>query len=406
MTWDHDRRVVLASLAGLALAPLGGCANQAAAVSYRERADRMRADLKRLASYAQASVPGFQVACILDGEIAWTEGLGVRNTAGDPVTADTVFDLASLTKTLFGTAVLRLVERGVLDLDRPLVDYGSNAAPNMSEQAKRVTARQVLSHQTGLPNWRPFEPGSPVSFLRDPGTGFTYSGEGFFWLQQVVEEITGAPLPRLVEREVLEPAGMVRSAVVFKKQFSDNYAQGFRRLGEASVDSWNKRNADRVRERLEGRDASLEDLMTEESWMLASLDAATDAPRPSPDLAPANAAASLQGPAVDYARLLSVYMEGGAASGMLRRQTVAEALEPVTPINDHISYGLGWRLEDTAKGRSFWHSGYNDGFHSFALGDPEGRYGVVVLTNSDRGNRLRWPVVYSGTGHGEAAIVS
>ncbi len=72
----------------------------------------------------------------------------------------------------------------------------------------------------------------------------------------------------------------------------------------------------------------------------------------------------------------------------------------------NVGYGLGWRLEQTVDGRAFWHSGYNDGFHSFALADPDGRFGVVVLTNSDEGHALRWPVVHGATGRGSAAILA
>src|SRR5688572_21608945 len=90
------------------------------ASSYRERLDALRERLPRLADYAADTIPGFQVACVLDGEVAWTEGYGVRaQGSGAPVDPATVFDLGSLTKPVFAAAVLRLRDRGMIDLDAP-----------------------------------------------------------------------------------------------------------------------------------------------------------------------------------------------------------------------------------------------------------------------------------------------
>ncbi len=110
--------------------------------------------------------------------------------------------------------------------------------------------------------------------------------------------------------------------------------------------------------------------------------------------------------AADYARFLTAFVTGAHARSLLGAPTVKEMLSKQTAINRHTAYGLGWRLEQTHEGTVFWHSGYNDGFHSFALGDPAARSGVVVVTNSDRGDWLRWPVVNGATGRGEAAILS
>jgi len=116
-------------------------------------------------------------------------------------------------------------------------------------------------------------------------------------------------------------------------------------------------------------------------------------------------AGSLQATAADYARFMTAFMADRARS-LLSASTVAEMLPPQTAISPYTAYGLGWRIEQTPAGKAFWHSGYNDGFHSYALGDPAGRFGVVILTNSDRGDRLRWPIVHGATGYGNAAMLS
>lgn len=370
------------------------------------RIEVLREYLPELADYAAESIPGFQVACVLDGEVTWSEGYGLcAQNSGRPVDQNTVFDLGSLTKPLFTAAVMRLRDRGILDLDAPLISYFDYPDVHGQDAASKVTARHVLSHTTGLPNWRPFPAGSPLEFQAAPGARFGYSGEGFFWLQRSVEEITGIPAARLVRQEILDPLGLDRSSLVFEPRFEANYAQGHRKQGEPGVDSYNKQNAERVRRALRLEQGDLQDVSYAEGRRALIADDPALAPGPSPVLYPTNTAGSLQATAADYARFMAIFMADRARS-LLSAPTVAEMLAPQTVVSAYTAYGLGWRIEQTPAGKAFWHSGYNDGFHSFALGDPAGRFGVVVLTNSDRGDRLRWPVVHSATGHGSAAILS
>ena len=105
---------------------------------------------------------------------------------------ETVFEAASLGKPVFAYAVLRLVDAGVIDLDRPLFDYLPIPDAN-NPRMKRVTARHVLSHTTGLPNWRQ-QPVRARARHRTGQASFSYSGEGYFYLQRVVEALTRAAL--------------------------------------------------------------------------------------------------------------------------------------------------------------------------------------------------------------------
>lgn len=373
---------------------------------YSARLDELRERLPEVAEYAAETIPGFQVACILDGEVTWSKGYGTcAKGSGHPVDADTVFDLGSLTKPLFTAAVMRLRDRRMLDLDAPLISYFDYPDVRGQDSASKVTARHVLSHTTGLPNWRPFTAGAPLKFLAAPGNKFGYSGEGFFWLQRVVEEITGVPAARLVRQEVLDPLRLARSSLVFESRFESNYAQGHRKIDEPAVDSFNKQSADRARRALRLEQGDLQDVSYAEARRALIADNPALAAGPSPVLYPTNVAGALQATASDYARFMTAFMAHNARS-LLSAATAAEMLTPQSVINRYTSYGLGWRVEQTRAGKVFWHSGYNDGFHSFALGDPAGRFGVVVLTNSDRGDQLRWPVVHGATGFGSAAILS
>jgi len=161
-------------------------------------------DLPRIMELA--SVPGLAMAGVEGGAVSWTRSSGVLNaTTRMPVQDDSVFPAASLGKPVFGYVVLRLVDEGKLDLDRPLAGYLRPDDLPADPNSDRVTARHVLSHTTGYRNWRGR---ADTRFVPDaaPGTRFGYSGEGFFWLERVVETITGRGVDRVM-RDYLLRAG-------------------------------------------------------------------------------------------------------------------------------------------------------------------------------------------------------
>ena len=154
-------------------------------------------------------VPGIAVARLERGRVTWTEGFGVC-TDGAAVTAGTVFAVASLSKPPFAYLVLRLCERGVLDLDAPLAEvvarpYDAYGLDPETPELKEITARQVLCHTSGMGNWEGDDIGR-ISFR--PGSRWHYSGEGYVYLQAAVELVMGSRLDQLAEEEVFEPLGM------------------------------------------------------------------------------------------------------------------------------------------------------------------------------------------------------
>lgn len=93
-----------------------------------------------------------------------------------PVNSNTVFEIASVSKTVFAYAVMKLCENGILELDTPLIQYADIGFLDNDPRLKLVTARHILSHRSGLQNWRSQDETLKLYFY--PGTDFLYSGEG------------------------------------------------------------------------------------------------------------------------------------------------------------------------------------------------------------------------------------
>jgi CubicO group peptidase (beta-lactamase class C family) len=186
-------------------------------------AARLAADLPGLMD--EAVVAGAQVALVHEGALGWRAAFGVANArTGVPVTDTSVFEAASLTKPLFAYAVLTLADEGRLDLDTPLTTYLPGRYDlESNDLLKLVTARHVLSHRTGFPNWRPG--GQPLIHFA-PGERFSYSGEGFVYLAAAVERITGETIEAFVRRRVFEPLGMTSSSLVWQGRYESLKVHG------------------------------------------------------------------------------------------------------------------------------------------------------------------------------------
>jgi CubicO group peptidase (beta-lactamase class C family) len=272
-------------------------------------------------------VPGVAAGVADDAGETQIVTAGSRGAGQGAVDADTLFVAASLTKPVFATGVLTLVDAGVLDLDRPLSEYVAEPYLPADGRAATITARMVLSHTTGFPNWREDGP----LFLRwPPGTRWGYSGEGYAYLQEVVEHVTGAPLDHFLADAVLRPLGMDSSTMVRRPGDDVRLAAGHDRRG-----------ARQPRSRSMGRKA---------------------------------AAGGLYTTAPDYLRFL--------VHSLSDRHRL---FEPQVRIDDELSWGLGWGVEESAGGRAVWQWGSDPGYKNFVIGLPGDGRGVVVLTNGDRG---------------------
>ncbi len=157
-------------------------------------------------------IPGVSLAIIKDGKVLYHKTYGVTNTmTGQKVNDSTLFEAASVTKPVFAFAVERLAERGVIDLDRPLYEYLPYPDIAYDDRYKLMTARHVLTHRTGFPNWRTMNPDGKLDLKFTPGTAYNYSGEGFEYLKKVIEKITGKKVEQVLQEEVIGPVGLAHT---------------------------------------------------------------------------------------------------------------------------------------------------------------------------------------------------
>ena len=156
--------------------------------------------------------------------------------------ASTIFQVASISKAVFSYVVMRLVDKGVIDLDKPLYEYlggeveerfrdaipdDATASAQNEEWAKLVTARMVLTHGSGLVNEAKKRGMTKLIFQHKPDTKFLYSGEGMYYLQRVLEHITGKNLNKLAEQEVFIPLGMTSSSYKWRAEYEGKHSYGY-----------------------------------------------------------------------------------------------------------------------------------------------------------------------------------
>jgi len=192
-----------------------------------EPVDDIVADLEEFipTRMEQEGIPGVAVALIRNGEVAWVEGFGVANIfTGEPVTADTVFEVASISKVVTAYTAMRLVDQGLLSLDEPVSTYLSEPWLPPSEYGEQITLRQLASHSSGLSGRQlPLD----KSILFKPGSDFQYSGVGALYMQELIEQVTGQPLDEVANAMVFEPLGMISSDFVNRVEIMPRMANGY-----------------------------------------------------------------------------------------------------------------------------------------------------------------------------------
>lgn len=151
-------------------------------------------------------------AIISDGEVVWTGYYG-EQASGVPATEQTMFNVASIAKTVTAELILRLVDAGEIDLDEPMAPYWVDPDIADDPRHKLLTPRIALNHTTGFKNWRFMEPDFTLRIHTDPGTSYSYSGEGMDYVARFAEKKLDAPFQTLVQERVLDPMGLENTSM-------------------------------------------------------------------------------------------------------------------------------------------------------------------------------------------------
>lgn len=322
----------------------------------------------RVRGYLEAfATPGAAVALIENGRIVLERGYGRADAEGAvPVTPATGFNVGSISKTFTAWGVMRLVERGAIELDAPVSRYLTRWSFPASEfDVDAVTVRRLLSHTAGLslpgyPGWGPDDSlpsleaslsgatngSGDVRLVYEPGTDWRYSGGGYTVLQLVIEEVTGRPFDDYMRDEVLRPLGLTYSDFTIGPEVRARSSLAFDELGD---------------------------------------------PTPSPRFT-ARAAAGLHTTVHELALFALAAIEGADGAppgrGLLSPETVALMTTPVEASGG--TYGLGytvWALD--GGGTAIGHDGANRGWHAGFEVIPETGDGLVVVTNGSNGLAVR-----------------
>lgn len=155
----------------------------------------------------ETRVPGAAVAVLEGGRVTAQRAFGVNN-ANVPLTRDALWNVASLTKPVVALTALRLVDAGALALDASLDPYWVDPDLQRDARHSQLTARLILTHRTGFPNWRWQLPGERLAFVSAPGTKLGYSGEGFEYLRRSLEALSARTIQQLSDSLVFAPLGM------------------------------------------------------------------------------------------------------------------------------------------------------------------------------------------------------
>ena len=313
-----------------------------------------------------AEVPGAAIAIINGNRVVYEKAYGYRDTEKKlPLKTDTVMPGASLTKVVFAYMVMQLVQEGRLDLDRPVYLYLPKPLPEYDNYAdlkdepryKQITARMLLDHTSGFPNWRAYEDDHKLHIHFQPGSRFAYSGEGMDLLQLVVESITNQDLQRLMQERVFGPLHMSGTSMVWQPAFESDYANSYDEYGRTiALDKWTH----------------------------------------------AEAAGSMSTTVHDFGNFVAAVMRGEG----LKKRTLDEMLSAQVRIrsqhefpsfentttheNDAIklSYGLGWGLFWTPDGKAFFKEGHDAGERNYAVAFPARKSAMVIMTNSANGEGI------------------
>jgi CubicO group peptidase (beta-lactamase class C family) len=324
-----------------------------------------------------ARVTGAQIAMLDRGRLVWSAAYGLRRREPAlPMDRETTTWAASITKGVFATYVMQLVERGEFSLDVPIATqlpkpiesydaYRESASELAADPGwPTVTPRMLMAHTSGLHNFATMEPDKKMHLHFKPGTQYRYSGEGINLVQFVIEQQKGRPLDQLMQEALFTPLGMTRTGIIYRQEFAANVADRY------DADEQFRAQTKRF---------------------------------------PARAAGSMTTSAEDLARFAAALFSGT----ILKSRTRKAMLQPFIRLRSlhqfplaadepegteapavGLAYGVGWGLlTHTRFGPAFFKEGHGDGAQNYMICFTDRQACMILLTNSDNGERAFRPIL-------------
>ena len=355
---------------------------------------------------AKHKLPGAGLAFVEDAKVKWEAGFGVTNIeTGQPVTTKTLFQAASLSKPIFAYVIFQLIDQGKLSLDDRLSDYVKPSDMADHPWARQITVRDALQHTSGLPNWRDNDKWiEPLMPAYEPGTDSNYSGEAYHWLQRVAERITGKGLDAFMRKQLFKPANLSDMSMLWQPSRDDRevYSHELDDNGNIVLTEvqWHRERGTRYNEVATRWQYPMENWTTWDQRKAASEMRSFEPTRmatiPFWEWATAgrfgiDSASSLRCTPGDYARFMCLMMTGTPrGEWQIKEETRQLMLTPQyyrpDVQNGVLPRGLGFGLETRPNGVAYYHWGKNgDSMHAVAIGDPQSRKAMVVMTHGVNG---------------------
>jgi D-alanyl-D-alanine-carboxypeptidase/D-alanyl-D-alanine-endopeptidase len=334
-------------------------------------ADSLHAKIEYLMKVANVS--GVAISVFNNNQPVFSKTYGLAHMKENrPLQASSsIMYAASFAKTVFAYVAMQLVQEKVIDLDKPLVEYLDKPLPDYKipgwnrgyqdlkndERYKKITARMCLTHRTGFPNWRWFEADRKLKFRFEPGTRYSYSGEGLYLLQFVIEQVTGKDYESISAERVFKPFGMTNTSHVWQPRFDSSICYGHNAKGEAY------------------------ELM---KWKEAS------------------AGGSMSTTLDDFTKFYAAFISSqGLSKKMFKAMTSTQVrirsrsqFGPLASVdstdNDDIQlgYGFGVGVFKTPYGRAFFKEGHDDGWGHYSICYPDKKIAIIIMTNNDNGESI------------------
>lgn len=319
-----------------------------------------------------ANVSGIAVSVFNENKPIFTKTYGFANVKKNvPFEKTSVMYAASFAKTVFAYITMQYVQEKLIDLDKPLVEYLNKPLPDYKlngfrrdyhdlkddNRYEKITARMCLTHTTGFPNWRWFEADKKLKIKFEPGSRYSYSGEGLYLLQFVIEQITGKDYETISQERVFKPLGMTNTSQVWQSRFDGNICYGHNAKGEPyQLMKWKEASAGG------SMSTTFEDFTKFYSALISSKGLSKK---------------SFKQMTSQQIRIKSRSQFGPLAN-----------IDSIDNDNIQLGYGFGVGTFTTPFGRAFFKEGHDEGWGHYSVSYPDTKIAVVIMTNNDNGESI------------------